>query len=85
LPEPRVAATLFVGFLIVLTMPNTQEIMVLYRPSLGQIDVCRGKLRRLLLWRPNPIWGIAAGCLLISALIRQWVVSVPPAFIYFNF
>jgi alginate O-acetyltransferase complex protein AlgI len=64
--------------LIAFTMPNTQEITRLARPTIERV-ISRS---RLLVWRPSVGWAVAAGLLLSLAMLRLNRVS---EFLYFQF
>jgi hypothetical protein len=41
---------------VVWLMPNTQQLLKLYRPDLGYTDEGKSAMTRRLTWRPNPAW-----------------------------
>jgi alginate O-acetyltransferase complex protein AlgI len=75
LPALVVIPTLLV---IAFTMPNTQEITRLARPTIERV-ISR---ERLLVWRPSIGWAVAAGLVLSLAMLRLNRVS---EFLYFQF
>ncbi len=68
-----------IGFVMVWTLPNTQQIMVDYRPAQGPV---RPFHRRLLRWHPGLGWGVALGVLLIGSVCH---LDDPSRFLYFQF
>jgi alginate O-acetyltransferase complex protein AlgI len=75
-------AQLAVGFFIVWTLPNTQQILSRYKPSLQllRFDMQSGPVN--LTWRPDPLWAAVLGVALFAALAR---VQNPSTFLYFQF
>jgi alginate O-acetyltransferase complex protein AlgI len=64
---------------IVLAMPNTQQILAGYSPSLGALKASRvSKLQ----WQPNLYWAIVLGCLFIVSIFG---LQTPARFLYFQF
>ena len=75
-------AELVVGFIIVWTFPNTQQILLKFAPAL---EVTKADLEARLLpmfWRPSAAWGVALGSAFFVALIR---LQDPSTFLYFQF
>ncbi len=68
-----------VGFAIVWGLPNTQQIMVGFKPALESV---RPFPIAVLRWRPNIAWGVAIGMLLIVSLCN---LDNPSRFLYFQF
>ncbi len=68
-----------VGFLIVWTLPNTQQIMVNFAPALEQV---RPFPSRNLRWYPGIRWGLVIGVLLLGSL---YGLDDPSRFLYFQF
>ncbi len=68
-----------IGFLIVWTLPNTQQIMVNFRPALEQV---RPFPSRGLRWYPGIRWGLVIGMLLLGSL---YGLDDPSRFLYFQF
>jgi hypothetical protein len=65
---------------ICLLLPNSQQLTRDYRPVLD--PVANPPLFRALVWRPNILWGLALGGLLLAALLRM---SDTSKFLYFQF
>ncbi|MBB5059901.1 D-alanyl-lipoteichoic acid acyltransferase DltB (MBOAT superfamily) [Granulicella aggregans] len=75
-------AMIVIGFIIVWTFPNTQQILARYKPAL-QLAPSDGKPGRLaIFWQPNLIWGMLLGVVLLGCLIQ---IQVPSTFLYFQF
>jgi len=66
-------------FAIVWTMPNTQQILTRYSPSLS---VAEAKSSSKLIWKPNLYWAAALGCLLMISILG---LQTPARFLYFQF
>ncbi len=67
------------GFAIVWCLPNTQQIMVGFRPAL---EAVRPFPLPALRWHPSVRWGLAIGALLIAGLYN---LDNPSRFLYFQF
>ena len=67
------------GFAIVWTLPNTQQIMVGFKPAL---EAVRPFPIQSLRWQPSVAWGVAIGMLLIISLCN---LDNPSRFLYFQF
>lgn len=73
---------LLLGFFIVWFLPNTQQILERFKPSLG---VTAFDLKPSLVsfrWKPTPTWGLALGAVLFFTLVKMQVTST---FLYFQF
>nr|WP_321985011.1 MBOAT family O-acyltransferase [uncultured Lichenicoccus sp.] len=68
-----------IGFVMVWTLPNTQQILVDYRPAQGPV---RPFLWRRVRWHPGLGWGMALGTLLIASVCH---LDDPSRFLYFQF
>ncbi len=68
-----------VGFAICLMLPNTQQIMMGYRPILERVSSSDHAFLR---WRPSFVSGLVFGTILLVSLIRMSDVS---KFLYFQF
>jgi len=67
--------------LISLVLPNTQEWMSRYIPSLKK-PISLGFVPRLILWRPTPIWAVV----LVALLSLSIVFALQPSeFLYYQF
>jgi alginate O-acetyltransferase complex protein AlgI len=67
------------GFVICLALPNTQQIMRNYRPTLEPIAAPDLPLPQ---WYPSAGWGLITGTLMLVSLLRMSDVS---KFLYFQF
>lgn len=75
-------AGLVIGFIIVWTFPNTQQILLKFKPAL---EVTRADLETRLIplfWKPSAAWAGALGMAFFMALIR---LQDPSTFLYFQF
>jgi alginate O-acetyltransferase complex protein AlgI len=75
-------AELVVGFIIVWTFPNTQQILLKFGPAL---EVTKADLEARLVpvfWRPSAAWGATLGMAFVMILIR---LQDPSTFLYFQF
>jgi D-alanyl-lipoteichoic acid acyltransferase DltB (MBOAT superfamily) len=72
-------ARIVAGFAICLVLPNTQQIMLNYRPILDRVSPPRWPS---LLWQPSFMSGVALGIMLLISLLRMSDVS---KFLYFQF
>jgi alginate O-acetyltransferase complex protein AlgI len=83
LPEDIKLGRFLSAFLIVWLAPNTQQIMIQFRPTITtnseNIKEWRGTW---LQWKANKIWGIIIGCSFLYAVIHLTEVS---EFLYFQF
>ncbi len=78
----RPVVLLLVAGLICWFMPNTQQILVRYKPAL-ELTAADGKKRFLpIYWKPNLVWGLAIGVLFMLGLIHA---QDPSTFLYFQF
>ncbi|GAA3762252.1 MBOAT family O-acyltransferase [Terriglobus aquaticus] len=73
---------LVVGYLIVWCLPNTQQMLARFKPSLqlAPSDLQPSLVR--IAWRPTPAWGFVLGAVLLLVLVRM---QVPSTFLYFQF
>ena len=81
---PGVAALLPIvfGLFIVWTLPNTQQLLLRFKPALEltQADRTEGWLRGL--WQPNLAWGLCLGLTFFAVLVKM---ENPTSFLYFQF
>ena len=70
------------AFFIVWAMPNTQQILARFKPSLELAPSDREPGRFHWLWLPTPAWGLALGALFLAVLIKM---ENPTTFLYFQF
>ena len=73
------AFRIVLGFVIVWSLPNTQQIMALAKPILGKMPPMAP---RLLLWRPSVPWALTIGG---SAIVALLSLSGTTEFLYFQF
>ena len=71
-----------VGLAIVWLLPNTQQILVRYKPAIELTPSDRTEGRFRVLWQPNLAWGVGLGMLLFAALTK---FENPSSFLYFQF
>jgi len=71
-----------IGFAIVWGLPNTQQILSRFHPSLHLSQWDEAALPPRILWLPSPAWAIVMGCLFFAALVA---VQNPSTFLYFQF
>ena len=76
---PGSALLLAALFAVVWFMPNTQQILARFSPSMG--PVAPGRFR-LLEWQPTAQWGLAVAMMLIVTVAR---LVNPSTFLYFQF
>ncbi len=76
------ALRLLLGFFIVWALPNTQQILAHFKPSLqlSPSDLRPGMLNAS--WQPTVPWSLAAGAVLLLTLIKM---QNPSTFLYFQF
>ena len=75
-------ALLAAGYVIIWTLPNTQQILARFRPSL---ELTRWDLQPTsihLSWRPSPAWALALGMILFLTIVKM---QDPSTFLYFQF
>ena len=72
---------LAIGYAIVWLMPNTQQIMSRFKPSLHpELIQSEGLVK--LFWKPSIVWALGVGYLFFFSLVR---LQVPSTFLYFQF
>lgn len=79
---PAALVLLAMGFFIVWTLPNTQQILARFKPAIALAPSDREPGPVQWLWRPTPAWGLALGALLLAVLIKM---ENPTTFLYFQF
>ncbi len=70
------------GLAIVWFLPNTQQILARFNPSLELTPSDRSERGLRILWQPNLAWGISLGLILLAALTK---LENPSSFLYFQF
>lgn len=88
--RPELLLFVVAGWLVILCLPNTQQIMTNYRPAVNWSQwrmVARPYLSRFIVWRPNFIGLAAVGALLATSIAALIIESSrePAQFIYFQF
>ena len=81
-PTGSSVALLAAGYLIVWTLPNTQQILARFKPSL---ELTRWDVQHTwipLSWTPSPRWALALGVVLFLAIVKM---QDPSTFLYFQF
>jgi len=87
LPLPDISARrtvveILIGMGIVWGLPNTQQILTRFKPSLQKTAWDQTNIPRRLVWSPNAGWAICTGVLLFLVLVE---LQEPSAFLYFQF
>jgi D-alanyl-lipoteichoic acid acyltransferase DltB (MBOAT superfamily) len=77
-PFQQIAA----GLVIVWFLPNTQQILTRFKPSLQETAWNQAGVPRLLRWMPSAGWAVAAGLLFFVVLVE---LQEPSTFLYFQF
>jgi alginate O-acetyltransferase complex protein AlgI len=78
----RPLAYLVVGFAIVWALPNTQQILTRFKPSLQMTAWDQKVLPDILRWRPSTGWAVAVAVLFFVVLVQLQQSST---FLYFQF
>lgn len=78
-PGATKLARIFLEFGICIVLPNTQQILREFKPVLQKVSPPSGLS---LTWRPNLLWGMLMGFILLASLLRMSDVS---KFLYFQF
>ncbi len=81
-PSSGTLILLFVGYVIVWALPNTQQIFGHFLPSIERLtsDTNQGLVR--IVWSPNAAWGMTLGLVLFLILVKM---QDPSTFLYFQF
>ena len=77
-PFEQIAA----GLVIVWFLPNTQQILTRFKPSLQETAWNQAGVPKLFRWRPSPGWAVATGVVLFFILVE---LQQPSSFLYFQF
>jgi hypothetical protein len=64
--------------IVAFALPNTQQILAVYRPGLGKPE----RTKRFLTWRPSPATAVLAAALFAAAFLSLDRVS---EFLYYQF
>ena len=70
------------GLIIIWFLPNTQQILTRFKPSLQQTAWNQTGVPRLFRWAPSAGWAVATGVLLFFVLVE---LQQPSTFLYFQF
>ena len=81
-PPVSTMALLAVGYFIVWSLPNTQQILMHFKPALELTRFDQQPSFLSISWRPSPVWAIALGVVLVLALVKM---QDPTTFLYFQF
>jgi len=73
---------ILIGLIIVWFLPNTQQILSRFQPSLQESAWDSSKVPKQLLWAPNTVWGLSLGVLFFIVLFQM---QDPSTFLYFQF
>ena len=82
IPFPLSVAEIAAGLFIVWFLPNTQQILSRFHPSLNQEAWDSSELPRWILWKPSPVWAAGLGLLFFVVLFQM---QDPSTFLYFQF
>jgi hypothetical protein len=78
----RPTVYLVAGFVIVWALPNTQQLLTRFKPSLQRTAWDQADVSRLFRWVPSTGWAIAVGVLFFIVLVQLQESST---FLYFQF
>ncbi len=78
----RAFAEIAAGLAIMWCMPNTQQILTRFKPSLQQTAWDQTGIPKLLRWMPSTGWAVATAVLLFAVLVE---LQQPSTFLYFQF
>jgi D-alanyl-lipoteichoic acid acyltransferase DltB (MBOAT superfamily) len=78
----RAILQILAGMAIVWGLPNTQQILTRFRPSLQKTAWDQTNVPRPLLWSPSTGWAVCIGVLFFLALVEM---QQPSTFLYFQF
>ena len=81
-PGPGTLARLLAGFFVVWALPNTQQLLANFRPSLGLAPSDLVPAAVSLRWLPSFAWGAGLGIALLLTLVKM---QDSYAFLYFQF
>jgi len=70
------------GMAIVWGLPNTQQILTRFRPSLQKTAWDQPNVPKSLIWMPTTGWAVAVGLLFFAVLVE---LQEPSTFLYFQF
>ena len=77
----NVLLPLALGYAVVWLLPNTQQILSHFKPSLHP-ELVQAETALHVFWKPNLAWALGLGYLFFFALVR---LQVPSSFLYFQF
>ncbi|WP_263373049.1 MBOAT family O-acyltransferase [Granulicella aggregans] len=78
----RALPEVLLGLAIMWGLPNTQQILTKFKPSLQKTAWNQEGVSRLLLWSPSTGWALAVGLLFFMVLVE---LQQPSTFLYFQF
>jgi D-alanyl-lipoteichoic acid acyltransferase DltB (MBOAT superfamily) len=78
----RAVPEVILGLAIGWGMPNTQQILTKFKPSLQKTAWNQEGVPRLFLWSPSTAWALATGLLFFMVLVE---LQQPSTFLYFQF
>ncbi len=81
-PSVRRLASLVVGYFIVWALPNTQQILAQFKPSLELFRADREPTMVHVAWRPTAAWGLGLALVFFYIVIKM---QNPTTFLYFQF
>jgi D-alanyl-lipoteichoic acid acyltransferase DltB (MBOAT superfamily) len=87
LPPPDISmkrsiVEILVGMAIVWGLPNTQQILTRFHPSLQKTAWDQTSVPKSLIWSPNTGWAVCVGVLFFLVLVE---LQEPSTFLYFQF
>ncbi len=81
-PTMHDCAGLLLGFIIVWAFPNTQQILLKFKPALTVTKADLGARFFPIFWNPNAGWAAVLGAAFFAALVK---LQDPSTFLYFQF
>ena len=78
----RALLQIVAGMVVVFFLPNTQQILTRFRPSLQKTAWDQTDVPKRLIWAPSTGWAIIVGLLFFTVLIE---LQQPSTFLYFQF
>lgn len=81
-PTLSTASLLFLGYVIVWSFPNTQQILSRYKPALELTRFDQQKHLFSVNWQPSMLWAVALGVVFVLTLVKM---QDPTTFLYFQF
>ena len=78
----RSVAEILAGMAIIWCLPNTQQILTRFKPSLQKTAWNQTNVPKSLIWSPTTGWAVGIGVLFFAVLVE---LQQPSAFLYFQF